>query len=97
MVQVQRAVDPYVGAGAVGGVGAAVTWRGRHRGATLDHTAMEKLRRFLSPSSPRVCALGGARFDPERCAPPVAPLWPTHSVAPAVRMYACWRGVLPEG
>jgi hypothetical protein len=64
--QVERACDPHVGQGAVGGAGAAVLWRARGAGATLDDATVAAVRRFLSPACPRICVMGGARFDAGR-------------------------------
>jgi hypothetical protein len=64
--RVQRAIDPIVGNGSVGGAGAAISWQGRQVGTKITSGAIKAIRRFLSAASPRVCVTGGSRFDTDR-------------------------------
>jgi hypothetical protein len=46
------------------GVGTAWRWQGQGQaGGGLDEEAVQEIQSFLSEDSPRVRALGGARFD----------------------------------
>ena len=40
-------------------------WHGKS-GQALDDAVVESMQQFLSDSQPRIRALGGARFHPER-------------------------------
>lgn len=51
------------------GVGAAWSWQGTGRQG-LDEAAVQSVQRFLSPSQPRIRALGGARFEPQENSSP---------------------------
>eukprot|EP00976_Prorocentrum_cordatum_P053709 1083542-Prorocentrum_minimum.AAC.1 len=47
-------------------------------GTRVTAETVRSIRRFLSPASPRVCVIGGSRFDCDRCAPgPPSPLLPS--------------------
>ncbi|KAK9847737.1 hypothetical protein WJX84_001736 [Apatococcus fuscideae] len=57
-----RAEASMVGSGAVAGAGSAWLWQGQP-GQAVDEALMQDIQSFLDPSSPRLRALGGGRFD----------------------------------
>ncbi|KAK9806829.1 hypothetical protein WJX72_004058 [[Myrmecia] bisecta] len=57
------------GSGAVAGAGAAWRWQGA-AGQAISEGVVQDVQRFLSPSAPRVRALGGMRFNAEQSPSP---------------------------